>query len=783
MLASIRNALGQGLALTLGSPDAPMDGPAIEAALVRGREHLSSFFDASQEDLDALAIDPQLCEALCRLLIQGAQNPALVCAMAKTSAIDDEMLAMLAGAHGIASPHQLNIEKYRQGSTSERDARLGLALGKVLGQGHPALALATFCASVEQGYAMVTPAQHLRMALFALKAQGPVRGLARSALIQATGTATEPGLPEPAWSKVGAFGDVPPSRLDFADPGKRAMGAGARGDSMREALNDYAAIFQWRNPSSIFAGVAGSVNAISLKAALSEASAFSRSASLALAYAMSESANDPSQRRALATALAERSAQGFAGLSPEPDMSELLPGYEPRDGKPAPMAVGELMGDPMDKLALAARKLFKLSSENPMALVGDAKRAFMERQGLSNAAWRAMAANPELRDLLAKAASRTASALAAPNKSTGSTRGVQKQAEEIMRVADASGRSATTRIARVVAREAMGFDVESCARVITFGAELNMPLEDQLEALRLMEGEEAAPLRALLSGALPTLPDSARARSSSLAGFEDSFALLVEDADALKKLGAPLLKSLMARHKRHLGQMPPGEARSRTLENVADIVDCAKAMPGGFWARLDAKNPFAHAQRQHEEWVAGLQAEDVLKNPGMSRRWAPLVDRDSEGRASARELLSGRELHEEGKLMRHCVSSYSANCLAGRSRIISLRLDGSRTSTLELAPVDAKGRQIVVLDFEDAEQRSRVKHWSIVQHRGKCNAQISHPELLSFAKTITERASEAFKVGTANLEAALATKRAEKMAAKATSNALVASPARAASRF
>lgn len=57
-----------------------------------------------------------------------------------------------------------------------------------------------------------------------------------------------------------------------------------------------------------------------------------------------------------------------------------------------------------------------------------------------------------------------------------------------------------------------------------------------------------------------------------------------------------------------------------------------------------------------------------------------------------REILHAKDLMDEGKRMRHCVSSYAENIKAGKSSIWSLRRDGVRALTVE---VDNKARKVV----------------------------------------------------------------------------------------
>jgi hypothetical protein len=62
------------------------------------------------------------------------------------------------------------------------------------------------------------------------------------------------------------------------------------------------------------------------------------------------------------------------------------------------------------------------------------------------------------------------------------------------------------------------------------------------------------------------------------------------------------------------------------------------------------------------------------------------------------ELTSGMELYKEGKALHHCVASYAGRCAAGYSAIVSVRSNGERCLTVELAPamlqvIQARGLQ------------------------------------------------------------------------------------------
>jgi hypothetical protein len=63
---------------------------------------------------------------------------------------------------------------------------------------------------------------------------------------------------------------------------------------------------------------------------------------------------------------------------------------------------------------------------------------------------------------------------------------------------------------------------------------------------------------------------------------------------------------------------------------------------------------------------------------------------------TVKELASNRELAAEGKVMHHCVSSYSRNCRRGKTSVFSLRVKdevGEVQPVLTIA-VDAQNRSV-----------------------------------------------------------------------------------------
>lgn len=58
------------------------------------------------------------------------------------------------------------------------------------------------------------------------------------------------------------------------------------------------------------------------------------------------------------------------------------------------------------------------------------------------------------------------------------------------------------------------------------------------------------------------------------------------------------------------------------------------------------------------------------------------------------ELTTGVELYREGERMHHCVSAYALGCSEGRSTIVSVRLEGVQTLTIEIVPETLQLRQV-----------------------------------------------------------------------------------------
>ncbi|WP_181422784.1 PcfJ domain-containing protein [Arenibacter sp. ARW7G5Y1] len=78
------------------------------------------------------------------------------------------------------------------------------------------------------------------------------------------------------------------------------------------------------------------------------------------------------------------------------------------------------------------------------------------------------------------------------------------------------------------------------------------------------------------------------------------------------------------------------------------------------------------------------------------------------------ELTSSDELYEESMYMQHCVKTYSGRCISGTSAIFSLKLEGERKLTIEIAPQSKKVVQALGEFNRMAESREKeiVKLWA-----------------------------------------------------------------------
>lgn len=187
------------------------------------------------------------------------------------------------------------------------------------------------------------------------------------------------------------------------------------------------------------------------------------------------------------------------------------------------------------------------------------------------------------------------------------------------------------------------------------------------------------------------------------------------------------------------------EARAAALIQVKDEVDLIddwlRQTEDGVWQTLPEKAQYSDLMRRqqvwHEDMAAKVAAGEV--DDKKAKMWPSPLVKHSNGEWSAALLACAEDLTEEGRAMKHCVSSYSGYCKAGASRIFSVRLNGERHSTLEFKLCDADGKH---KNYEHQHPRE-TDRWTASQNRGKCNAAIKDPSALAFCEEIGEKINAA----------------------------------------
>lgn len=742
----------------------------IEALRGAGRANLVDVHGLTHERIDDLGKDLVLCEGISRLLHGGAKDSTALAGFLKLEAFMSEN-----GPYGGLRRSLMDEVAFRRGLPEQP-----LALTKLVDLIHAIQASGAH----GQGFPeMVAGGTAVERSLF-LALQCSERWLPklRSAVLRATATSENPAADAP-WIDAPFVGDfeISPKKIFSADGlefSERASsmakrpGKGARGVAMRAFLGDASAIWSWRNPLSVLRSTdaENGISLASLALSVDDSKIFAEHAGNAAAACMCAMARKPSERKAIGSALAEIASSGFAGVGKAEHLLDFfpdLPHCQDDDGDDSAQAkrawfANVLATEPMGQLALAMGKFGGLDSANPQGLVGEAKRALGERN-LSNAAWKALAANPSLRGLVIKAVS--ASGAEAAARGAAKVRSPKKEAAHVIAKADASGSSCRARLMAAIAAERMDHPLDACISILSWSASMGVAQDVQAAMLSMLERNPK--MRLFFAGIMPSLPKmEALNTAGSLGQCELVMKSLSEDASASRAVAPAIFKSMAAKMARVGAKSSFAEAEATLVRDFTNMLDCAQGLPPGFWSQLSPADPYSHARRMHEEWVHALNQKEMDEDPKSFEQWPSLVDSDRDGRVSCVEMLCGRDLFGEGKAMSHCVSSYADACRAGSSRIISMRLDGSRCSTLELAPMSKRGERISSLDFSSISQRGSVDRWAIVQHSGKCNAGVTHLEILAFASLIEARATAAFHAATAKMIHARELALAEKLAKK-----------------
>lgn len=190
----------------------------------------------------------------------------------------------------------------------------------------------------------------------------------------------------------------------------------------------------------------------------------------------------------------------------------------------------------------------------------------------------------------------------------------------------------------------------------------------------------------------------------------------------------------------------------------SQISDWLQKSEMGLWQNLPQKLSWAALWRGQQDWHHDVQAQ-IASGKFKKAGWRTHVGRLAEGGWEAVELDDGTALADEGKSMRHCVSSYSGNCRSGRCRIFSVRFQGERVCTLELSPHEPDGRRIE--SFSGRETDDSIV-WKQTQNSGVCNAAVTNKAAIDFCKSVAVKYTEAYKVEALRRKAEIALKAKER---------------------
>ena len=702
---------------------------SLERELSSGRQFFCEDCGWSVEALDQMRADPQLALAVCRLLFGGATELGLVnqghhcnpIELLSQLAIDDEEghedgePTVLPKGHPLLSfTHELSY-----GADVARARQLGTVLGSALGAPR-----------------------------WGAQAAQALKGLSGS---------------EKAWEAMPAWGEalvLGPNAVNRWD-GKRKSGVSSRGEPARQALAQWVDILQWRSPLRELNDAPGPRFA---QALLGEARARQEKMPEVLACAMSILAREPDLSIDIASAMASRVAEGF-GAAQGVELEDLFPELpqaieqenerrQEKQGRVDPMkwATGAKWEDPMAPVALAASKALGVKASGEMALVGEAKKALLDR-GLSAGGWRAMAASEEVAAAFAKALK---SMQASVPKAAPVRRGAKRAAMEVMKQADAAGSAFSSKIKAIDDQEARGAPAEALGKAMSACAMHGLGAPEQARLLNFLA---ACPVAAqIVAGRLPQIPRETMASACQLKIDEaDVVGALKMEVDAIVATGPAWARALSDRLEREIkkkikqgAQLSEAQqmASSELSQMMDDLLDCAREQPLGFWAGLDKKDPLGSASRAHEAWSRDQRERQAQSDPNFRMSWPKEAGVMKSGRVEAVELSSGADLFDEGKAMSHCVASYASNCAQGQSRVFSIRIGGARQTTLELNPTGGRDE----FDATKVSARKKITGWSIGQNKGKHNSTNISEEIKVACQEFAREYEKAFKANTERME-------------------------------
>jgi hypothetical protein len=152
--------------------------------------------------------------------------------------------------------------------------------------------------------------------------------------------------------------------------------------------------------------------------------------------------------------------------------------------------------------------------------------------------------------------------------------------------------------------------------------------------------------------------------------------------------------------------------------HIEDLMDYVVANAATFNFKWNLAQALEASRRWHEETSQRSQEQDFFARHGIEwkeeiKNWGLLITMKI-GELTFEALNSGEKLYVDGKIMHHCVGSYSGAVISGRSRIYSISQDEKRIATIELnKPGVRTGRDINDL---------RGFQWAVAQLKGPCNA-------------------------------------------------------------
>src|SRR5260221_3462850 len=174
--------------------------------------------------------------------------------------------------------------------------------------------------------------------------------------------------------------------------------------------------------------------------------------------------------------------------------------------------------------------------------------------------------------------------------------------------------------------------------------------------------------------------------------------------DAVLALKDDLLRPLVA------DRMPPMASRDNTITQFARELDFPErlrrtadyhvSLGGLHRAIVGIRKPKAFQEaatlwHRRAASLSALRHEHTAERPGWPALCAPWRSRD--GRYDVVALTSASDLVIEGNEMQHCVGGYYDVCRRGDTQILSLRRDGGRAATVEVAfegPIEAPALKV-----------------------------------------------------------------------------------------